>query len=421
MLADKKSVLLCSGLFVAAIAGCADDTLTDEGVEFRSADEVPNNQPIPNSGGKAATFSTDGFVDLTAEFLTPQGTNGRSCATCHVPEDGWSITPETAQRFFDETDGLHPLFDTRDANHPDAPVGTVEERAAAYSMLLQAKFIRRVNVPATAEFEVIAVDDPVSDSTLTALRSFRRAMPTANFRSRTVSWEGRNTQATLEEGLKRQARSNITGAQEGPPADESTIQEIVDFEMALNHAQLIVPGVGDLSENGGNGGPEAHADQELAAGPFTVFDAWENDGSAAKRQIWRGQKLFNDGDANGRRCGGCHNAANNGQSVNGNLFDVGASDSDLAKADMAVFTLRNKTTGEIIETTDPGRGITTGLWSDVNRFKTMNVRGLAARAPYFHGGTADTLHDVIAHYENKLGFDFTDQEEDDLVAFLNAL
>jgi cytochrome c peroxidase len=46
---------------------------------------------------------------------------------------------------------------------------------------------------------------------------------------------------------------------------------------------------------------------------------------------------------------------------------------------------------------------------------------LAARAPYFHNAIAATLEDVVRHYENKLGFVFTDQERADLVAFLEAL
>ena len=401
----KSLVPYCSVL-IFTLAGC---------------DEIPNNYPFPNSGGKDATYSTQGGVDTGSAFFTPQGTNGRSCATCHRPENGWSITPERARELFDESEGLDPLFNIRDADHPDVDLSTLEGREEAFSMLLQGKFIRRVNVPADAEFEVIAVDDPVSDSTLTALRSFRRSMPTANFRSNMVSWEGRNTQATLAEGLARQARSNITGAQEGDPAPEEIIQEIVEFEMALNHAQLIVPGVGYLGGGGAEGGPEAHADQGLVEGPFTLFDAWIDHGNPRKAQIARGQALFNDGDANGRTCGGCHNAANNGQNVDGRLFDIGASDPDVANPDMAVFTIRHKVTGEIIESTDPGRAIRTGAWDDLNRFKTMNIRGLASRAPYFHGGTAETLHDVVTHYEEKLGFDFTEQEEEDLVAFMNAL
>ena len=55
---------------------------------------------------------------------------------------------------------------------------------------------------------------------------------------------------------------------------------------------------------------------------------------------------------------------------------------------MAVYTLKNRSTGEIRHTTDWGRAGTTGLWSDVDRFKTPNLRGLASRGPFFHNGIA---------------------------------
>jgi cytochrome c peroxidase len=55
------------------------------------------------------------------------------------------------------------------------------------------------------------------------------------------------------------------------------------------------------------------------------------------------------------------------------------------------------------------------------RFKVPTMRALSARAPYFHDGSAATLEDVVRHYEQFLGFVFTDQERADLVAFLAAL
>jgi len=58
------------------------------------------------------------------------------------------------------------------------------------------------------------------------------------------------------------------------------------------------------------------------------------------------------------------------------------------------------------------------------RYQTANAtfsRGLASRAPYFHNGIAATIPAIIDHYEAALGFDFTDQEEEDLAAFLAAL
>jgi cytochrome c peroxidase len=56
-----------------------------------------------------------------------------------------------------------------------------------------------------------------------------------------------------------------------------------------------------------------------------------------------------------------------------------------------------------------------------SRFKPPTLRGLSARAPYFHNGIAATLRDVVRHDDEVQGFGFTQAEEDDLVAFLEAL
>jgi hypothetical protein len=390
---------------------------------FESSDRMPNNLPLRNEGGHDATFSVEGFVDLENDFHKPQGTNGRHCATCHLPEAGWSIRPDNVQRMFDETGGTHPIFNIIDANTPSSDVSTVEARRSSYSMLLQGKFIRIRRPPASREYDVIAASDPFGFGTTSQLLFFRRPLPTANFRSHSVMWDGANTVGTdLRAGLVRQARGNVTGAQQGPPAPDSVINAIVDYEMGLSHAQIVVPGVGRLDSDGARGGPEAQASQPLVAGRFDLFDAWIGHSNPRRAQIARGQEIFNNVNApSGRRCGACHNAANNGQNVNGTLFNIGASAASRRKPDMAVYTLRNRTTGEIVETTDPGRAIVSGRWSDVNRFKTPNIRGLASRAPFFHNGIAATLEEVVRLYEEALGFVYTAQEREDLVAFLNAL
>src|SRR5688500_5907585 len=84
-----------------------------------SSDSVPNNLPQHNPGGMDATFSNRGSVDLTGEYFQAQGSNGRSCASCHTVGDAWSITPETLQEFFDATAGTHPVFSELDAKNPD--------------------------------------------------------------------------------------------------------------------------------------------------------------------------------------------------------------------------------------------------------------------------------------------------------------
>ena len=88
---------------------------------------------------------------------------------------------------------------------------------------------------------------------------------------------------------------------------------------------------------------------------------------------------------------------------------------------MAVFTLRNLATGEVRQTTDGGRGWRSGRWSDLNRFKSPSLRGVAARGEYFHNGIAKSLEEVVTFYEESLGFRFTPEERKDLVAFLSAL
>ena len=102
-------------------------------------------------------------------------------------------------------------------------------------------------------------------------------------------------------------------------------------------------------------------------------------------------------------------------------LDIGLADASRRTPDMPLYTLRNKTTGETVQTTDPGRALITGRWVDIGRFKGPMLRALAARAPYFHNGFAKDLNEVVKFYNDRFGIGFTDQEKEDLVAFLKAL
>ena len=53
--------------------------------------------------------------------------------------------------------------------------------------------------------------------------------------------------------------------------------------------------------------------------------------------------------------------------------------------------------------------------------KVPILRGLAARAPYFHDGSAATLDDVVDFYDKRFAIKLTPTERADLVAFLSAL
>ena len=386
---------------------------------------VSNNETFRNVSGRSGTFSTQGSIDLTSEYFKAQGTNGRSCATCHTAEEAWSITPATLQRFFDETAGEHPVFNKLDANNPDMDLTTEEGRLAAYSMLLSRGVFRRGGQPkANAEWELVAADDPHGFANLSRLVHWRRPLPTINFPlgSAVVHWDGAQTVGNDQrEGLKNQAARNVIGGQEGPPATPAVIDNIVDFESSLFTAQVLVHGVGRLDSDGARGGPESLASMPKSVGRFDLFDAWASHDNPRRAQIARGQELFNNQNAAGGRCSGCHNTANDGTNANNVMFDIRTASLEARTPDLPLYTFRNRVTNETRQLTDAGRGNVTGLWRDLGRFKAPTLRALAARAPYFHNGIAATLEDVVRHYERHLGFVFSAEERADLVAFLSAL
>jgi cytochrome c peroxidase len=386
---------------------------------------ISSNQLMPNPGGEAATFNAKGSVNLTGEYFKAQGANGQSCASCHIPEEAWSITPGTLQRLFDETGGTHPVFSLLDADNPGMDVSTVEARRAAYSMLLGRGVFRRGGAPRpNSEWELIAVEDPHGFANVNRLVHWRRAMPTINFPigSATVNWDaGSNVGKGQRAALVNQTNRLVTGALQGPPPTTQLVDDIVGFEESLWTAQLTVTGVGRLDADGARGGPEALSKMSKAEGGFDLFDAWVDDANPKRAQIARGQGVFNSINVSHKSCIVCHNSANNGTNMNNALFDIRTASAEARTPDLPLYTFRNKQTGETLQLTDAGLGNVTGLWDDLGLFKTPTLRGLAARAPYFHNGIAATLEDVVRHYEKHFGFRFTDAERADLVAFLNAL
>jgi cytochrome c peroxidase len=121
--------------------------------------------------------------------------------------------------------------------------------------------------------------------------------------------------------------------------------------------------------------------------------------------------------ADGRRPAKCDSTAL--------FFDVGIANNVQRRTPaVPLYTLRcvsGPSAGTTIKTMDPGRALITGLCLDIGRFKVPVLRGLAARAPYFHDGSAATLDDVIDHYDAKFAIGLLDSEKADLVAFLKAL
>ena len=72
-------------------------------------------------------------------------------------------------------------------------------------------------------------------------------------------------------------------------------------------------------------------------------------------------------------------------------------------------------------TSDPGKALISGQCSDFNRMKGPVLRGLTARAPYFHNGAAENLREVVNFYDQRFSMQLTEKQKSALVAFLNSL
>src|SRR5215831_17693237 len=90
-----------------------------------AAQSIPNLYPFPNENGFLATYNIPNTpIDLTGPFFQSLGTNGRSCASCHLPDQGWSIAAAKVKARFEATQGMDPIFRTNDGSNCDHSIDT---------------------------------------------------------------------------------------------------------------------------------------------------------------------------------------------------------------------------------------------------------------------------------------------------------
>ncbi len=124
-------------------------------------------------------------------------------------------------------------------------------------------------------------------------------------------------------------------------------------------------------------------------------------------------------------CTTCHDAPNVGDHSLPFAINIGVTDypvrGGLDIKGLPVYTIKCTNTGDTVQTTDPARALITGKCADVGKTKGPILRGLAARAPYFHNGSAATLEDAVEFYNQRFNLNLTEQQKADLVAFLQTL
>ena len=285
-------------------------------------------------------------------------------------------------------------------------------------------------------------------------------------------------QNNLNVDLTHQAVDATMGHAQGvtTPTPEQ-LQGIVAFELSTHTAQLVDNSAGLLSAHGGQGGPfylssapyYPGINDVLGADPsgnpfntnaFALFSSWQNQtgrgsASAERERVARGEVLFNTApvtiqdvkglnDALGLTtimgtCTTCHDTPSVGDHSLPLPLDIGISDVPTSKSDpldaaldelntplMPVFLVSCSTSlgapsNVTVRTTDPGRAMITGHCADIGKFKGPILRGLAARAPYFQNGSADSLAQVVNFYNQRFQMGLKANEMADLVAFLNSL
>ena len=458
-----RQFLNCGIIFACVLA-----IVFTASVAIVASSSLPSPLFTRDASGILSTFSTAGQIDLANPFFQSLGTNGRTCATCHQPADAWTVTPAHIQQRFYTSGGIDPIFRPVDgANCPSADVSTFSTKRSAYSLLLNKGLIRiSLPVPATADFTIQSIQDPYScpETTSGQPAMYRRPLPSTNLGFlATVMWDGRETKkgAFIATDLKQQTIDATLGhAEASAPPTADQVSQIVAFETALYTGQAVDQNAGSLTARGARGGPVNLSTQPFHIGindvlgqdpsgaafnpnVFDIFNSWSNargEDSEARRSIARGQALFNTlpititgvaglndlpglSTVNGT-CTTCHDTPNAGNHSVSLAIKIGTTDYPAMPAldigGLPVYTVQCSD-GSQVQVTDLGRALITGKCADVGKLKGPILRGLAARAPYFHNGGAATLLDAVEFYNQRFNLNLSNQQKQDLVAFLKTL
>jgi hypothetical protein len=470
---------------------------------------VPSLISLFDATGVITTYDAAGPIDTKNPFFQSLGTNGRSCATCHVTGNAWGLSVPTVRAKFSSSQGRDPLFAAVDgANCPDAATGD----AASHSALLNNGLFRvALKVPDGAQFTIRTVRDPFGCALFTdpvdgrqVVSVYRRPLPSANLRFlSSVMFDGRETvnpltdaatfKQNLVSDLMHQSMDATLGhaqASVAPTIDQQ--KAIVAFEMGLTTAQSLDRNAGLLSALTGQGGPVVLSSQPFHPGindtlgkdpsgasfnpaAFSLYETFGDSPfvptAAARNAIEQGEKIFNTHPltishvaglndnpavaaafgatlpvpAIAGTCTTCHNTPNVGNHSTPLPLDLGVSHDLINEGDAGVagglanLSQPNVPVYEIdgcpnpfpdpdapdapytIYTSDPGRALITGHCADVNRVKGPILRGLAARAPYFHNGAAADLNQLVNFYDDRFQMGLSDVEKAELVSFLDSL
>ncbi len=208
-----------------------------------------------------------------------------------------------------------------------------------------------------------------------------------------LMWDGR------AETLEHQALGPITAEVEMNMPESELIDRL---EAIDGYRPLFTAAFGDPEITADRVGRAIAAYERTVVSGIAPFDRWvEGEEHAISEAAKRGFDVFTGKG----KCADCHDTW---RFTDDGFYDIG------------------------MDTDDVGRGEEVPIPSMQYAFKTPTLRNVELRGPYMHAGQIETLRDVVVHYEeggvarpsrsDKVGgLGLTEQDVDDLVAFMRTL
>jgi len=400
--------------FISAIAVVMPYTGFGQGPEGNGAMQLNcDERPCDAVARGRAAFNDRNLNDL--------GGNGRACSDCHMPSEGFQLSPASAQSRFEalqvkrenNKNADDPLFRPVDAD--DFRING--DNAIDFSNLVENGLIR-ITMPLPLNVKLI---DPATGQTTdeTSVDLWRAVMPVPN-----VAITGPD--GVLPIWPAGAPRPPIMGQDPNGPNRQGGYQHDARFGTLQEQARGALFAHAQVSVE-----PPARMLDDLAAFQQTLFSSPGVELLAGA--ILSGSTPFPDPDPElneleqqgkvvfNRACAQCHGGTLHPSTSTPDATLAGirtiaryhniqtacprpATDGfspcpqQLARnARTYRITLANGTL-QTVTTSDPGRLLLTGQFADLGVMDVTQLRGISKTAPYFHNNSAATLEEVLDHY-----------------------
>lgn len=329
-------------------------------------------------------------------FVRPfPGGNGRACITCHQPQDGFSLSPQTVERRWQILQAArkhNPCADDALFRSIDADDGVND------FTLLRSRALIKVRVPLPARVRL--TDNPTAKQAIVS-----RAVTPLSMLKHTAPYQQDRSAASLE----AQALAAVnTHMQPTAQPSQTFLDTVAEFQRRLFSSRK----VRRLSQAIDEGSPIPDLDpplnnvERLGKQKFDEFCGRCHGGSAQVANL--DNRFFppHDGSTNPKSV---NVVVSNPPPAGFPATPIGGPGFDLPTQRFTVDLPSG--TSVVLTSSDPGTVLTdvkaletVGGNQVFNRFDIPQLRGINRTAPYFHDHRAKTLEEVVKHYQSFFAF-----------------